>query len=358
MGINKKIAVLCNYELLPERVGGMDYFFWIFDEKCKENNILIDWYFPNSSTHGNYSTLKIVNCNYQEVEVFFIKNYSNQNYSLVITHFIELCTPFYKELKFKTKAKIIAVDHNPRPINGYSFKKKLEKKVKGFLYSKYIDVFIAVSNYSRNHLITEFGSQIKSKSIVILNGINVNKYIQKTDFNFKGKFIVACHLRKDKGIQDLIFAVNEIQNKKAINFIIDIYGKGDYQPTLEALIKKYSLNKVFNFKGSVSNLNELYFQYDYLIHPSHGETFCYSVVESLMSNLPVITTKSQGNVLGLVKENSNGFLFIETNYNQLATIIGNIVDNKNHISSFLESDIEIKKLSLQNMVDNYFKLLK
>ena len=26
----KRIAVLCNYELLPERVGGMDYFFWQF----------------------------------------------------------------------------------------------------------------------------------------------------------------------------------------------------------------------------------------------------------------------------------------------------------------------------------------
>ena len=354
----KKIAILCNYQLLPERVGGMDYFFWMFDAKCKENNILIDWYFPNTSTHGNYSTLKIINCNYEEVEVFFINNYSNQNYSHIITHFIELCTPFYKELKLKTKAKIIAVDHNPRPINGYSLKKKLEKKAKGFLYSKYIDVFVAVSNYSRNQIITEFGSQIKSKSIIIFNGINANKYIQKTDFNFKGKFIVACHLRKDKGIQDLILAVSKIYNKKPISFIIDIYGKGDYQPTLEALINKNSLNKVFNFKGSVSNLNELYHQYDYLIHPSHGETFCYSVLESLMGNLPVITTLNQGNVLGLVKENSNGFLFDENNYNQLSIIIDNIIENKSKISSFLESDIDIKKLSLQNMVDNYFKLLQ
>ena len=36
---SRKIAVLCNYELLPERVGGMDCFFWQFDEKCKEKII-------------------------------------------------------------------------------------------------------------------------------------------------------------------------------------------------------------------------------------------------------------------------------------------------------------------------------
>ena len=35
----KKIAILCNYELLPERVGGMDYFFWQFDRKKKIKNI-------------------------------------------------------------------------------------------------------------------------------------------------------------------------------------------------------------------------------------------------------------------------------------------------------------------------------
>ena len=39
---NQKIAIICNYHLLSERVGGMDYFFWEFDKKCKENNIQIE----------------------------------------------------------------------------------------------------------------------------------------------------------------------------------------------------------------------------------------------------------------------------------------------------------------------------
>jgi hypothetical protein len=70
--INEKIAVICNYKLLPERVGGMDYFFWTFDKKCKENNIDVDWFFPNSSNHGGYSRLTIYSNDLQNLENSFI----------------------------------------------------------------------------------------------------------------------------------------------------------------------------------------------------------------------------------------------------------------------------------------------
>ena len=70
MGVNKKIAVLCNYQLLPERVGGMDYFFWLFDKKCKENNIQVDWFFPNMGSHEGYKNLAITSCNYENIEHF------------------------------------------------------------------------------------------------------------------------------------------------------------------------------------------------------------------------------------------------------------------------------------------------
>jgi glycosyltransferase involved in cell wall biosynthesis len=359
MGINqRKIAVLCNYELLPERVGGMDYFFWLFDAKCKENNIQVDWFFPNTASHGDYHKLTIIASNYEEVEVFFNRNYVNQNYSHIVTHFIELCTSFFRSIKQKGSAKVIAVDHNPRPLQGYSLKKRLQKKVKGILFSKYINVFVGVSDYSKNQMITEFGQQIKNNTIVIFNGIHIAKYNKKTDFNFNGKFIVASHLRKDKGIQDLIAAVNEVKKESSIPFTIDIYGKGDYQIALEKMINHLSLNSVFHFKGSVSNLHELYYRYDYLIHPSHGETFCYSVVESLMSNLPVITTKHQGNVLQLVEENKNGFLFEEKNSNQLKEIILKIISDEVKIEDFSKDTSKIKELTIQNMVENHFNLIR
>lgn len=351
---SKKIALLCNYELLPERVGGMDYFFWMFDQQCKEKGIQVDWFFPNVSDHGEYVDLAIYDCNYS-VENFFI-DFCNQNktdYSHIMTHFLELCTPSFYKIKQFSKAEIIAIDHNPRPLNGYPLKKKIEKRIKGILFSRYIDVFVGVSEYSQSELINEFGAQIKNKSIVIFNGLDINKFKKKRTFKFNNKFIVASHLRKDKGIQDLILAVKDL---KLFDFTIDIYGKGPFEKELMKMIQEFALEKFFNFKGSVSNLNEIYCEYDYLIHPSHGETFCYSVVESLLSNVPVITTRNQGNVLGLVVENKNGFLFEEVNVAELNDILLNIFKNKIEIGDFSENS-NLKNFSLTKMVANHLALV-
>lgn len=350
-----KIAVLCNYELLPERVGGMDYFFWMFNKKCIENSIEIDWFFSNKSQHGNYYNLKIIESNYDNVEHFFcdyIKN-NPQNYTHIITHFVEICSPIFKKIKSFSNAKISAVDHNPRPINGYSFLKIIEKKIKGMLYSRYIDTFIGVSNYSKNQLIKEFGFQLKNKTKVILNGLDYTQFKQKSTFNTNSNFIIACHLRKDKGIQDVILAVKNIN----LPFTITIYGTGNYEPELKKMIAQFSLNDRFIFKGSVANLQDIYCNYDYLIHPSHGETFCYAVVESLLCNLPVITN-NQGNVLGLIINNRNGFLYQDKNIKALENSINNILSNTFKIENGLHKEPKVLDLSLQKMVNNYITLLQ
>jgi L-malate glycosyltransferase len=360
MGVTQKIAIICNYELLPDRIGGMDYFFWLFEEKCKQNNIATQWFFINSNTHGAYANFNVVSCDYQNVEHFFAAHYLNQpnEYSHIITHFVELCSPIFKEIKRKSEAKIIMVDHNPRPINGYSLKKRIEKKMKGILYSRYIDTFVGVSEYSKNQIISEFGAQLQKKSTVVFNGLNHSKFIQKTQYNFQGRFIVAAHLRKDKGIQDLIETVYELNSKQPVSFTIDVYGIGVYEEVLKQKVADYNLQSIIIFKGNVTNLYELYHEYDYLIHPSHGETFCYSVVESLMSRLPVITTKNQGNVLGLVRDGINGFLFEEENINQLQTILYYISVNGKQAVDFSQTNTKILNYSLDNMVENYLKLVR
>ena len=355
----KKIAALCNYELLPERVGGMDYFFWQFNSQCAENGIQVDWFFPNQSDHGEYASLTIFDSGYQSVENYFI-NFCKTNeiaYTHIITHFIELSTPFFYRIKRFSKARIIAVDHNPRPLSGYSLKKRIEKRIKGILFSRYIAVFVGVSNFSRLELIKEFGTQIGKKSIVILNGLDNRKFKKKLNFEFNNKFIVASHLRRDKGIQDLIIAVKYLTDEHEYDFLIDIYGSGYFEMELKKMIEDYSLQKFFDFKGSVANLHEIYCNYDYLIHPSHGETFCYSVVESLMCDLPVITTKGQGNILELVEDNKNGFLFEVCKVNQLKEILVKILNNYSRISTCSTLNKRVNDLTLTSMVDRYLALV-
>lgn len=354
----RKIAVLCNYELLLERVGGMDYFFWEFDASCKRNNIQVDWFFPNKSNHGDYNNLTIFASGDQSIEAFFLDCSKKHEpaYTHVITHFLELCTPFFKKLKQLSTAEVIVVDHNPRPLRGYPLEKKFKKRVKGLLYSRYIDQFIGVSPFSVNAMIQDFGKQIKFKTKLVFNGLQQADFKKKTSFNTNNCFIVASHLRIDKGIQDLILAVKLLNDEVKYDFTIDIYGEGYYQAHLENRIKKYNLQDYFSFKGSVSNLKELYANYDYLIHPSHGETFGYAVLEGLLSHLPVVTTANQGNVLGLVIDNQNGFLFQEQDAVGLKTILQDILSssvliNENGFTA------DLSDFSLNKMVENHLELL-
>jgi glycosyltransferase involved in cell wall biosynthesis len=80
-------------------------------------------------------------------------------------------------------------------------------------------------------------------------------------------------------------------------------------------------------------------------------------VESLICNLPVITTKNQGNVLGLVRDNYNGFLFEEGNVEALKNILELVISTEHQINALTNYNPELKQLTLEKMVENYYQLL-
>lgn len=356
--MSSKIAIICKYELLLERVGGMDYFFWDFDKKCKENNIEVDWFFPNTSNHGSYSNLTIYSNKTESVENNFL-SFCKQNkteYSYIITHFIELCTPFFYKISKLSRAKIIAVDHNPRPLNGYSIKKRINKKVKGFFFSRYTDLFIGVSNYTVNAIIEDFGSHLKSKTRTIYNGVILDSIlVRETRKASKPSFLVASHLRESKGIQDLIEAVNDLPTQIKDEIVITIYGDGPYKKQLTEKIKQYALEKCFVFMGSKANLNEIFFQYDYMLQPTHMECFSLSILESLAANVPVITTDVGGNT-EVISNAENGYIVEAKDVKALTAILEDIYLGNKKIS-INTRELITNSFSLPKMVANHFKLI-
>ncbi|GAB1855723.1 hypothetical protein MHTCC0001_05570 [Flavobacteriaceae bacterium MHTCC 0001] len=351
-----RVAVICNYKLLPERVGGMDHFFWAFNKKCKENNVEVHWFFPNASNHGDYSNLNIISPDNEIAFETFVLNNIKGKYKTVFTHFVELCTFFYCQLKKETGACIIAVDHNPRPLKGYPLKKRLKKKLKGFMYTKCINQFIGVSEYTTSEILKDFGSGLRNKTSVIYNGVitdNIEQNIIRNKAN--PKFLVVSHLRASKGIQDLIDAVNLLSETIKENLKIDIYGEGPYESELKNKVSQFKLETVFNFKGSVSNLNELYCLYDYMLQPTHMECFSLSILESLAANVPVITTNVGGNEEA-IKHNENGYIFNAKDIAQLKKIIESVFLGKKQIKTNTRTLIE-DSFSIKNMVENYFKLI-
>lgn len=335
---------------MPSRVGGMDRFFWLFDQECKSKDFNVIWFFPNASNHEDYKKLNIISADGRPLESIFL-DYCHQNnvtFDVVITHFIELCTSFYKAVKRQQSAKIIAVDHNPRPIDGYSLKKRIVKRIKGILFSRYIDLFVGVSNYTKEHILNDFGKQISNKTIVIYNGILHELFTKRTHRNFvKPSFLVASHLRHSKGIQDLITAISLLPKSIIAEVKISVYGEGDYLEKLKQLITQKEVEHVFDFKGSVPNLYEIYCNYDYLLQPTHMECFSLSILESLSANVPIVTTSVGGNE-EVIKNGENGFIFPPQDSQALKNILENLFIGKckivNNTNELIENEFSIDKM--------------
>jgi len=354
----KKIAVICDYVLRPDRIGGMDRFFVLFDTKLKEQGHIVDWYVTNYTLFNYYEKLTISSAKGKKVEQLFLDICASEKkeYNIIITHFTELCTPFYKQYhQLFLKSKIIAVDHNPRPLDGFSLKKKLKKRIAGLLYSQYIDQFIGVSKYTVHHILKDYGTLLKKKTQVIYNGIDTRVFIKRT-VSKNNRFIVASHLRVSKGIQDLIKALSLIDEKYLKHVVIDVYGEGPYESNLKELTQKYNLENNIIFKGSSAKLHELFCEYNYMIQPTYMECFSLSILESLSANVPVITTTVGGN-LEVVVHGENGFIYKPGDCKKLSTILKDIICGEKEIKKTTSILIE-QEYYLEKMVSEHINILE
>lgn len=372
---NKKIAVVCNYALNPNRIGGMDRFYVAYDRKAAALGYEIDWYFLDYESFDFYSGLTIFSSNNQSVEAFFLKkiNQEHLKYDILVTHFLALCTSFFKNVKAKGIQQTIVVDHNPRPLEGFPFSKILKNKIKGVLYSQYIDQFIGVSEYTRKHILKDYGFFLDKKTSVIYNGIDTSVFVKRTNnlkqnrvssfgslsfgegWDEENKFVVCSHLRHSKGIQDLIQAVSILEDDVKNQIQIDVYGEGPYEKELLKMTKDNNLEGIIHFRGGSSQLNELLSNYRYLLQPTYMECFSLSILESLAANVPVITTTVGGN-LEIIKNNTNGFVFEPKDCQALAAILKNIVLGDLKIDKNVNLKIE-KNFNLDKMVEEHIGLL-
>jgi glycosyltransferase involved in cell wall biosynthesis len=246
------------------------------------------------------------------------------------------------------------VDHNPRPLEGFPLLKIVKNKIKGVLYSAYIDQFIGVSEYTKIHILKDYGFFLAKKTSVIYNGIDTSVFRKRIDEN-NNKFVVSSHLRHSKGIQDLIQAVSILEDTVKKQIQIDVYGEGPFESELLEMTLAYHLEGIIHFMGGSSQLNALLSNYRYLLQPTYMECFSLSILESLAANVPVITTPVGGN-LEIIEHGNNGFIFEPKDWTALAVLLTGIVVGDLKIDRDVSKQIE-KDFNLEKMVDEHIGLL-
>lgn len=114
------------------------------------------------------------------------------------------------------------------------------------------------------------------------------------------KFVFIGRLSPEKNLTDIISVFNN-----HINIELFIYGVGSLENTLKNIAKDN-----IKFMGSIANnqIEEVFYNTDFLILPSKSETWGLVVEESLYFGVPVVISESCG-AAELIKNNLNGFVF-------------------------------------------------
>ncbi|MEN9422559.1 MAG: hypothetical protein RLZZ107_2044, partial [Bacteroidota bacterium] len=152
---------------------------------------------------------------------------------------------------------------------------------------------------------------IDSFKIEVINrGRDENKFKKIQDFNAvsdKVNFINVGRLVPVKGQLELIRAFSNLVAEHS-NIHLSIAGEGPCRKELESEIEKREMHNYITLLGSVSNLHERLPGSDCFLFPSHSEGFSGSVVEAMMSGVPVVVSDIAVNK-EVVTHGYNGYLF-------------------------------------------------
>lgn len=221
------------------------------------------------------------------------------------------------------------------------------------------DKTIAVSENIKNQVL---GWPLVSRKITIIhNGVKEIDFYDKTksrgiltEINQKideEKFLVGtiAELHPIKGLDILVDAIKSIELNIDAQFVI--IGEGDFRKELEEQIKKYNLENKVILLGFLDNAAKYLKAFDLFILPSRSEALALVILESGLSEVPVIATKV-GGIPEIISNDLFGKIIESENSKSLAEAIKNSINN-----------YEQTKLTAQNLKTrveenfNYQKML-
>lgn len=148
----------------------------------------------------------------------------------------------------------------------------------------------------------------KAKAVMISHGVDIPDTLPEREWLPSGRLrlMYLGRLAPKKGIENLLQAVSQLNDS---SITLAIYGSGDkeYTNSLQKSAAKLRLlgNSVF-FEGHVEGeaKSAAFYKADVCVVPSHTESFCMVVAESLAHGVPVIA--SYGTPWGALDEQGAG----------------------------------------------------
>jgi len=174
----------------------------------------------------------------------------------------------------------------------FTFDYCINKPILAWLARKFSSTTIFVSALSRRSLFPD----PPQHALVAHNGIDCSRFLQASLSNRKLKSIgCISSISPRRGLDTLINASKELL-EQGVRFSLDIWGKGNpaYERDIRNLISENGLDRHVRLKGYSDDVTKLFAEYDLIVVPSRGESFCRPALEAMASGVPIVTTRCGG----------------------------------------------------------------
>ena len=188
---------------------------------------------------------------------------------------------------------------------------------------------------------------VPSKSIIINNGIEIDRNIEKVNYNFSRtvNLISIAHFRPSKDYKTLFKAI-KILKDKGYSINLKVLGNLDKQTWPGEMLKELGIDDEVEIVGFTQNTKQYLAQSDLLILSSFLEGTPNALLEAMSRKLPVIASNIPGNDF-VIEESKAGLLFKLQDENDLANKVIDIIS----LSS--EAREELGRNGLNFILENY-----
>lgn len=225
-------------------------------------------------------------------------------------------------------------------------KNSMLKSVLGYIEKKYydlhkifckVDCIISPSEFNKNQLLK---GKLKCNDITVIHNF-VNE-TEKTDYTLGDGAFYFGRLSKEKGILNLIEAINNIPGARLI-----IAGDGPERENIQAYIKEHKLENRITLLGYLNqnDIRENIRKCRFVTVPSIWYENCpYSILETMEIGKPIIGSKI-GGIPELIQDGINGFTYEHNDVTKLTNILMKLFGNDETVKQFSKNS---KQIFIQN----------
>ena len=271
--------------------------------------------------------------------------------------------------------KIVICSSSPGAAKLLNFLRKIKCKKEiyyfvagGVIGDKIRDHVFDIRNYScLTHIFVEsekLKKQLNKLSLDNVSQLNNFRYIKKFKNNYKNtneyKFVFFARVNRQKGIEECIRVVQEINKKTKYHATLDIYGQctNEY---LEELQKLFDEN--IQYKGAVTPNNkheyEILSKYDVLLFPTkyYNEGLPGTIIEAYISSLAIVASEWKY-AHEYISDCKNGYIFKFDDYNDFYQKVLKILD-KQKIEKFKKYSNKLsKRYNIEYLLSDFIEKLK